>query len=116
MFPSIFRFALVLLLLVAMPAMASRYAYIPRAGTNTVAVIDTQTNALLTNITLPTGGQPWSVAVHPSGHRVYVARGNGNTVAVIDTSNNCRWAAAPTTWPCRRMVPRCGRRPMPATT
>lgn len=88
MFPSAFRFALVLLLLVAMPAMASRYAYIPRAATNSVAVIDTQTNALVENITLPAGGQPWSVAVHPAGHRVYVARGVGNTVAVINTSTN----------------------------
>jgi YVTN family beta-propeller protein len=80
--------ALILLLLVAIafPALASRYAYIPRSGNNLVSVLDTQTNTVVANIAV-TGG-PWGVATHPAGTRVYVPGQSSGTVAVINTATN----------------------------
>lgn len=87
MFRSTFARAVVLLMLaVALPAMASRYAYIPRSGNNQVSVVDTTNNTVVANIAV--GGNPWGVATHPAGHRVYVPGQASNTVAVIDTATN----------------------------
>jgi YVTN family beta-propeller protein len=56
----------------------------PRA--NTLAVIDTQTNRLLSPI--PVGRRPNAVAITPDGARVYVANDNSNDVSVIDANTN----------------------------
>jgi len=49
---------------------------------NTVSVIDTTTNAVVT--TIPVGTYPHGVAVAPDGSHVYVANSNSNTVSIID--------------------------------
>ncbi len=77
---------LLLLTAVALPVMASRYAYIPRSGSNQVSVLDTQTNTFGANIAV--GAAPWGVTVHPNGTRVYVPASGSNTVAVINTATN----------------------------
>jgi YVTN family beta-propeller protein len=87
------RLAVLLMLVVAVPAMASRYAYIPRSGNNVVSVVDTQTNTIVANINV--SGGPWGVATHPAGHRVYVPGPGSNTVAVIDTATNTVIANVP---------------------
>ena len=85
--------AFLLLMLVAVPALASRYAYIPRSGSNQVSVFDTQTNTFGANITV--GSTPWGVAVHPAGHRVYVPNVGSNNVSVINTATNTAIATIP---------------------
>lgn len=80
------RVAILLMLVVALPAMASRYAYIPRSGNSQVSVVDTTNNTVVTNIAV--SGSPWGVATHPAGHRVYVPGPGSNSVAVIDTASN----------------------------
>ncbi len=61
-------------------------AYVANFGTNTVSVIDTQTNAVASNI--PVGALPTGIAVSPSGDRVFVANTGDNTITVIDAASN----------------------------
>jgi YVTN family beta-propeller protein len=66
-------------------------AYVTNAGDinipgNTVSVINTSTNTIVTNVTV--GDMPWGVAVTPDGKKVYVANHNDNNVSVIDTATN----------------------------
>src|SRR5207249_5961868 len=64
-------------------------AYVTHAtgGGGHVSVIDTTANTVIA--TVPVGGQPEGVAVHPDGKRVYVANVSGpGTMSVIDTSTN----------------------------
>src|ERR1700722_467250 len=66
------------------------FAYVTNQSSNSVSVIDTSTNTLVTTIALCTDCSlaPAGLAVTPDGSRVYVAnRGNG-TVSVIATSTN----------------------------
>ena len=70
----------------ALAAGAAPFAYISDPQTATVTVIDTSTNTVVT--TIPVGGYPVGVAVHPNGTRVYVANANSNAISVIDTSAN----------------------------
>lgn len=70
------------------------FAYVTNQSSNTVSVIDTSTNTVVTTISLSLPGcdgtcpSPAGLAVTPDGSRVYVAnRGNG-TVSVIATSTN----------------------------
>lgn len=51
-----------------------------------VSVLDTATNALLTDI--PVGAGVVMAAVTPDGSRVYVTQQAGNTVSVIDAATN----------------------------
>ena len=60
--------------------------YVPNYGSDTVSVIDTATNTVIT--TIPVGATPWGVAVTPDGSRVYVANSGDNAVSVIDTISN----------------------------
>jgi YVTN family beta-propeller protein len=85
------------------------YAYITNSGDNTVSVIDTQTNAVIANVTV--GTYPDGVAVNPAGTRIYVVNANpylksvgteglneeaGNgTVSVIDAATNTVIATIP---------------------
>lgn len=61
--------------------------YVPNFGSNTVSVIDTNTNKAIKNITV--GSRPNDVAVIPIDNSIYVANAGSNTVSVIDgvTSN-----------------------------
>lgn len=65
------------------------YAYVPNSGSNTVSVINTTTDTVVS--TLPVGKIPVGVAVSLDGKWVYVTNfGNdetpGHTVSVIDTA------------------------------
>jgi len=60
-------------------------AYVSSSRANTVSVVDTATNAIVT--TIPIGHGPDGLAVTPDGSRVYVANADG-TVSVIDTASN----------------------------
>jgi YVTN family beta-propeller protein len=57
------------------------------AGTNdTVSVIDTGSNIVITTITVGFG--PGGLAVNPAGTRLYVVNNPASTLSVIDTSSN----------------------------
>jgi YVTN family beta-propeller protein len=60
--------------------------YVANTGDNTVSVIATATNAVVT--TVPVGLAPQAVAVTPDGSRVYVTNTNDNTLSVIDPTQN----------------------------
>ncbi len=60
--------------------------YVPTAVSK-IAVIDTATNAVVTNITT-LGNQPVAVAFSPNGSRAYAADYNTDTLDVIDTTTN----------------------------
>lgn len=62
------------------------FAYVPNTGSNLVSVINTNTNAVVSNISL-TGG-PEGVAVSGVTGKVYVTDGQNNTVSVIDALAN----------------------------
>jgi YVTN family beta-propeller protein len=57
---------------------------------NSVAVIDTLTNTVIT--TIPVGSNPFGVAVNPDGSNVYITNSSNifapGTVSVLDTSTN----------------------------
>ena len=57
--------------------------YVSNRGSNTVSVIDTTNNTVIS--TVPVGKAPWGVAVSPGGKMVYVGNNNSNNVSVIDT-------------------------------
>ena len=65
---------------------AQPFAYITNSGDDTVSVIDTATNTVITII--PVGRSPYGVAVHPNGLTVYVTNSSDGTVSVIDTATN----------------------------
>ncbi len=65
---------------------APNRAYVANYYDNTVSVIDTNTNTVITTISV--GSSPRALAVSPDGTHVYVANYNANTVSVIDTNTN----------------------------
>lgn len=74
---------------------AAPFAYIANSGTKNVTVIDTATNAIVTNVALPddngaTLPNPYAygVTVGASGQYAYVGLQDTNEVAVIDTATN----------------------------
>jgi len=84
----------VALLSMVSAAHAAPFAYITQSSSNSVAVIDTANNTVVTTIL---GGEedwngigftPFGVAVHPSGSHVYVGNTDSNTVSVIATASN----------------------------
>jgi YVTN family beta-propeller protein len=88
---------LLLVMCAALPSRAQTetflgpFAYVTNQAGNSVSVIDTPTNTVVTTIGLPgcdgTCPSPAGLVVTPDGSRVYVANSNG-TVSVITTSNN----------------------------
>jgi YVTN family beta-propeller protein len=66
----------------------TNYAYVANNGgsSNTVSVIDTANNTVVTTITV--GANPWGVAVNQAGSVAYVTNSNSATVSVIKTSTN----------------------------
>jgi YVTN family beta-propeller protein len=69
------------------PAAVARNAYVVNYLSNSVSVIDTQTNTEVgAPITVGTG--PIPIAITPDGARAYVANSGSNSVSVIDTATN----------------------------
>ena len=62
------------------------YAYITNSTDNTVSVINTANNNVLS--TIPVGKYPYGVAITNDGTKVYVTNQNDNTVSVINTATN----------------------------
>jgi YVTN family beta-propeller protein len=58
----------------------------PDRSINRVAVLDTQTNTVLT--TIPVGTRPYALDVSPDGSQIYVPNHDSGTVSVIDTTSN----------------------------
>ena len=54
----------------------------PDRSINEVAVLDTQTNSVIT--TVPVGTRPYALAVKPDGSEIYVPNHDSGTVSVID--------------------------------
>ncbi len=84
--PFCFLLLLCYWLLTPLSAWAAVLAYVPNSTGNTVSVIDTTDNSLLTTVTV--GLNPADAAITPDGKWVYVTNYNDGTVSVIDTSNN----------------------------
>jgi len=69
--------------------LSAEYAYVPNEKSNTVSVINTTTDVVIS--TIPVGNNPVGVAVSSDGTKVYVTNfGNddihGRTVSIIDTT------------------------------
>ncbi len=95
---SIFKRALLIsiaaLIVLTQPADARRaYAYVANYGSNTVSVIDTTSNTVVS--TIPVASGPLAVAGIPSGTQIYVANFNSSTVSVIAVSDNSLIATIP---------------------
>ncbi len=79
----------VLLLLsgvMASAAGAAPYAYVANNGSDSVSVIDTANDTVVS--TVPVGSFPLGVAVSPDGSRVYVTNGGSSSVSVIDAATD----------------------------
>jgi len=74
--------------------MPSEFAYITDEGSNSVSVISTATNSIVSNI--PVGGYPIGVAVSPDGTRAYVVNRGAVTLSVINTATNAVITPVPT--------------------
>src|SRR3954467_1568917 len=61
-------------------------AYVGLFKDNSVAVIDTGSNKVLTTIPVPTG--PHGMAVTPDGRNVYVSSDGDSKVSIIDTATD----------------------------
>jgi YVTN family beta-propeller protein len=64
----------------------SQRAYVANEGSNTVSVIDTSTNTVVSTVAVGFG--PENVAITPNGQFAYVPNTGSGTVSVIDTSTN----------------------------
>ena len=87
------RLICALLGLIALPAWAQPYAYIPNADSDNVSVIDDATQTVVD--TIPVGDRPWGMAVSPDGSRVYVSNRTSNSLSVIETAGNTVIATVP---------------------
>jgi len=56
--------------------------YVTSGRGNSVIVIDTETNTVLT--TIPVGQRVWGLALSPDGKNLFTANGSSNDVSVID--------------------------------
>src|SRR5687768_17210596 len=72
--------------LVATPALAAPFAYVPNSFSDTVSVIDAATNTVVATVAV--GSRPVGVAVSPDGRRVYITNTSSDSVSVLDATNN----------------------------
>jgi YVTN family beta-propeller protein len=86
-------FATVVLVGGAIAQAAASSAYITNQVSNTVSVIDTETNTVVATIMV--GGAPFGVAVNQDGTRAYVTNETSGNVSVIDTATNTVVATVP---------------------
>ena len=54
--------------------------YVTTGRGNSVAVVDTQKNALVASI--PVGGRVWGIGLSPDGGKIYTANGASDDVSV----------------------------------
>lgn len=80
-----FTIAAICLCLGSGPAFAGMYAYIPNTGSNSIAVLDFDTDEITAEIAVE--DSPQAVAVTSDGQYVFVANSNSGTVSVIQTSH-----------------------------
>ncbi|WP_424356569.1 hypothetical protein [Methanocella sp. MCL-LM] len=78
--------SILLLLLTTGVAAAADFGYVTNTNSNTVSVIDLNSNTVSTNITV--GTQPIGVATNPGGTRIYVSNSMDHTISVIDPGTN----------------------------
>jgi len=71
--------------IIATPA-PTGYAYISNNASNSVSVINTISNTVVTAVTV--GQAPFGIAISPDGSKVYVANIVSNTVSVIAAATN----------------------------
>jgi YVTN family beta-propeller protein len=64
----------------------SRKAYVTNDISNTVSVINTDTDSIITNITV--GRQPHHIGINEFTNVVYITNSGNNTVSVIDGSTD----------------------------
>lgn len=67
-------------------ANAGPFAYTANQSNNTVSVVDTATDTLVS--TIPVGARPRRLAINALATEVYVSNVNGNSVSVIDTNES----------------------------
>lgn len=72
--------------LIVEPANAEPYAYVTLLNANSVAVIDTEDNTIVTTVAVGSG--PREVRITPDGRFAWVANDYSGTVSVIDVSTN----------------------------
>ncbi|MDD4911772.1 MAG: hypothetical protein PHP57_05705 [Sideroxydans sp.] len=68
--------------------------YVANSGSNSISVIDAETNALFK--TIPVGKFPTALAVNNTTNRAYVANTGDNTLSVIDTLSDTVLTTLPT--------------------
>ena len=78
--------ALLAVALCAMPAPAAQFAYVTNSGSDTVSVVDRETNTVVATVSV--GANPVVVAITPDGAFAYVASCDAGTVSVISTATN----------------------------
>jgi YVTN family beta-propeller protein len=84
----IFVWILSLLMMFQMAEAKTNYAYVANYQANSVSVINTNNNSVVTTITAGIGTNPWGVAVNQAGSAAYITNPNSNNVSVISTSTN----------------------------
>jgi YVTN family beta-propeller protein len=78
--------------------------YVANGDSDSISVIDTDKEAVVTTISLHrpgyvyNGANPNSVAVSPDGRRLYVTLGGENAVAVVDLGSRTVLGRIPTAW------------------
>lgn len=78
--------------LLAFPASAAPFAYVPNCSDNNVSIIDTATNAVVNTIALPGANCPVGVAADAAGSKVYFASSNG-AFSALDIASGVASAA-----------------------
>ncbi|HEY7050805.1 MAG TPA: DUF5711 family protein, partial [Mycobacterium sp.] len=64
----------------------SRFVYVLKGDSDSVAVIQTSDQTVLTDISV--GEQPRAIAITNNGHTAYVLNGQSRSISVIDTATN----------------------------
>ena len=74
------------LMLLTAPGSAAPFAYVANSNSQTVSVIDTASNTVISTILV--GMDPTAIALNPKGTRAYVLNHDSNSISVINTTTN----------------------------
>ncbi len=71
-------------------ALAAQFAYVANRHSNTISVytINPVTGALTAGTTVATGGQPYSVTVHPSRKFAYMANSTSHNISAYTSTRS----------------------------